>query len=354
MATPRFLGPNNGFIPQATGQVIAFMRDPKEFKLNEYVQYLQTDKPVAVYYRLQIDDLIRMPGDNFFVWADGADRPEGDWNQVRFEEIEFSCKRRNYPFRVGWVALETAKNSWKPLEVHTQRVMQQAMQNRTKRVMDLLQNSANWGTHVDTANSLNDGAGTWDLASDDPSDPQYNAIKKSLTRAAQIINLDTNAVVKPEDLVLVISPECARAMANSPEMHNYLREGPFSKSQLEGGENMNSRYGLPPSLYGFKIIIEDSMVITSNPAAADTGVTSGTRSRIKDDDSALLLSRKGGINGVNGAPSFSTVQLYFYELEAAVETFDDPKNKRQEGHVVDYFAEVLAAAPAGYLIENVL
>lgn len=358
MATPRFLSAFNGFIPQATGQVISYLRDPKKFKLAKYVQYIQTPATVGVYARIHRDDSVRVVTDNDFTWADGADRPQGDWNQLRFEWVEFSVKRRNYPFRIGQIALEQAKSAWKPLEHHLGMVTQQCYINRTNRIMTLGQTASNWQTngldHAKDANVLNGGAGKWDTASDDPSSPHYNAIKKTLATAARTVNLDTNGMVEPGDLQLVISPETAQAMANSAEIHNYLKFGPFSREQLEGGSNPNAIWGLPPNLYGLAdVIVDDTVYVSSRPLAAGT-YTSTARQYAKDATSAMLLSRKGGINGVYGAPSFSTFQLYWYKWEAAVEVYDDQENKRLNGNIVDAFAEVLAAPESGMLLTNVL
>jgi hypothetical protein len=352
--TLRHVGSHNGFIPEATGQAIAFSRSKDDFPLNRYCQYLPTPKPVGVYAKIDRDASPRVVSDADFVWADGADRPSGDWNQLRFEWVEFSVKRRNYSFRLGRMALE--HNEWKAKEHHVGMVTSQAMTNRTNRVVDLLETDSNWTSgHVDTANNLNGGAGKWDTASDQPGSPQYNAIRRTLMAAARKINLDTNAVVRPRDLVLLISPEAATAVANSAEIHNYMKYA-GGAAVIESKDNVNQEWGLPKSLYGFEVIVEDTPLVSTRPAAADTHSSmSGTRAYVKASDSAILMSRKGGINGAYGSPSFSTLQLYWlapYEL--SVFMFDDPRHERLEGHVTDAFAEVLASPESGYKINGIL
>lgn len=352
--TLRYLSTTGGFIPQATGQVISYIRTPSEFPINRYAQYIETPTTVGVYARIDRAQPARVVSDADFVWADGADRPSGDWNQLRFEWVEFSVKRRDYPFRVGNMALKNAKKSWSPLEQHTGMVAQQAMTNRTNRVVDLLETTSNWNDNVDSANSLNGGAGPWHEASDQPGSPSYNAIRKSLMRAANRINLKTNGVVQPKDLVLLVSPGLAEAMGNSAEMHNYIKFAVGQKA-IEDPGNVNQTWGLPAKVYGFDLVVENSPIVTSRPYAADTSTSlTETRAYCKSDDSAILMSRKGGINGNYGAPSFSTVQLYFYEWEMAVYSFDDPHHERHEGHVVEAYSEVLAAPESGYLITNTL
>lgn len=352
MATFRALSAYNGFIPAATGQVISYIRSPKDFKLNLYAQYIESPNTVGVYARMDRDQAVRVVTDADFVFADGADRPAGDWNQPRFKWVEFSVTRRDYPVRIGDMALKQARKTLKIQEHATGQVASQAMTNKTSRVMDLLETTANWGSNTDTANNLNGGAGKWNTASDQPADPNYNAIKKSLTQCFMRINRSTNAVVKPSDLVLVLNPELAISVANTAEIHNYLKFGPFSKSQLEDSNfNANMTWGLPPSLYGVELVIEDAPYVSSRPTAADAD---GTRAYAKATDSAILCSRKGGIDGNYGQPSFSTVQIYWYEWEMAVYSFSDPKHLRTDIHVTDAFSEQLAAPEAGFLIRSVV
>lgn len=353
--TLRYLSATNGFVPQATGQVISFIRDPKSFPLNKYVQYIQSPATVGLYAKIDRDQPARNVSDADYVWADGGDMPQGHANQLRFEWVEFACKRRAYSFTIGNIALEQAKGTWKPLEQHSGMTAQQAMTNRVNRVITLGETASNWNGNTDTATSLNGGAGRWDTASDDPSSGAYNAIKKSLMKAAEKVNLATNALVQPKDLVLVISPGLAQAIGNSGEIHNYLKYGPFSKAELEGPNNSNQNWGLPPSLYGFELIVDDTVRVSTRPGATETSsAQTGTRAYAKGDTSAILCSRKGGINGLYGAPNFSTFQLYFHKYELAVYTFDDPQNMRTKGAVVEMFAEVLAAPETGFYITGVL
>lgn len=352
--TQRYIGSHGGFIPAATGQIISYLRDPSRFPLNRYVQYLPSPKPVGVYAKMDRDSPVRVVNDADFVWADGSDRPNGDWNQLRFEWVEFSVKRRDYPTRLGRLALE--HNEVQAKEQHRGMVMTQAMVNRTNRVIDMLETDSNWLTgHVDSANALNGGAGKWDTASDQPSSPHYNAIRKTLFAAARKINLDTNTMVEPADLVLVISPEAAQAISNTAEIHNYVKYQ-ATKSDIDSKDNINERWGLPKHLYGFEVVVENTPIVNTRPQAADTHTNmSGNRSYVKASDSGLLVSRKGGINGVYGSPSFSTVQMYFLApYEAQVYEFDDPHNERLDMHVVDAYAEILAASEAGFKINNIL
>src|SRR5215831_10262407 len=61
MATPRYPGPLNVFVPQATEQVIAYLKKATQFKLREYTQWfgskdkMMTGKPLAGYWIYDTD-----------------------------------------------------------------------------------------------------------------------------------------------------------------------------------------------------------------------------------------------------------------------------------------------------------
>ncbi len=359
-AVPRYISPYNVALPQATGQVIQFIRNPDTFKLNEYVQLIESQGITGVYYVIDQDTPPRVVEDATFAWEDGADRPTGQWNQTSFVMQGFQCQRRCIPWRLGEQAINMAKSYWDVQATETAAASQQAMTLRTYRVMNLLQNAALWGNNTADAGTLNGygAGGTWDKASDDPADTgSYNAIKKSLLAALSFVVLQTNAAVRVDDMRLVISPELAEIMAASAEITNYVKFGPYSKASLEGSdEAFIERWALPPRLYGVKLVIEDAVRVTDRPAAGKgtIGLTTTNRVYVKSINSAILCSRPGGLDGAPGSKSFSTFQVYWYENLMNVEAFWDNHNKRVEGSVVEQFCEVLAASPAGFLVTNVV
>jgi hypothetical protein len=355
--TPRYLSSTSGFVPQATGQVISYIRRPDKFAVNRYAQMIESPATVGLYAQVDRDTPARIVSDAEFAWEDGADRPNTPYNQLSWNWVPFTIYRRDYMTKLGDQALELAKDSWKPLEQHTGALAQQAMTNRTNRVITLGQNTANWGNNTADANTLNGGRGTWDRASDDPQDASYNAIKRALMEALKRVVLATNACVSIKDLRLIVSPGLAEAMANSAEIHNYMKFAAHARQVLEGKEPLevsNEQWGLPVHLYGIELIVEETPIVTDRPSAGTgTGTSvSSNRTFAKGDTSAIICSRVGGIDGIYGSQSFSTFQLYFYEYNLAVEVFKEPKHRYTEVHVVEQFQEVLAAPESGFLITN--
>lgn len=362
MATLRYFSGYNGFIPQATGQVIAYVRNPKKFRINQYVQYVETPVVKGAYYVLGRDMPARIPSDNgtagpdFLVWADSADRPNGDWNKPVFKLEDFTTIRRDVPSKVGWITRDMASaGGLKLIEFQSAAMAQQMMTVRTRLAITALENTSNWpSSHVLSANTLNGGRGTWAGASDDPNHPQYNAIKRSLMNALKIIQLDTNSQVSQEELVVVVSPDCAIEISQSPEVLNYIRESPAALAQVLGHtENINQRYGIPEMLFGWKFVVEDAVEVVQFDNSVGTEATAN-RKFIKNATSAVIVSRPGGLDGEYGAPSYSTCQIYHYDGLLKVSAFDEPKHEYTDLHVEENIAIEIAAGYAGMLVPGVI
>jgi hypothetical protein len=359
MTTPRYPSATNLFIPSATGQVIGFIRKPGQFKLLEYAQLVKSTRenglgqPVCLFTTIDPDEPIRVVTDQEYAWEDGDKAPEGSNQSVNFNTTEVRMFRRAYPYRLGEQIVGTAV-LFPVLPVYRSIAVAKAMTNKTKRVWNYLDNASNWGSFTADCNVLNGGRGKWGTASATEGSPYYLAIKRSITAALQQVNLNTNAIVKEDDLKLVIAPQLAIAGANSAEITDYMKSSPFSKMVQEGRERgRNSKYGFPDYYGGVECIVEDAPVDTARPNSSGTADTT-SRNYIKAASNAVLLSRKGGLEGVEGAPSFSTLQIYYWKYELAVEEQHDSWNKRYEGRVVDQFKEVLASARSGYDITGCL
>lgn len=359
MTTPsvRFLSSTNGFIPKATGQAISYIKKESKWPLKDYCQFIESPATQGVYAIIDRDSPVRVVTDSEFAFEDGAESPTTNYNGLAFAWVPFVVWRRAYASMLGWQAIDMAKDSWKPLQHLTGSLLSVAYTNRTNRVVTLLQNPANWGQNTADVNTLNNGAGTWDQASDDPASVHYNAIKKAILESVRQITLQTNGIVGMEDLRLLLSPGLAQAMANTAEIHNYLKNNSAaSLPNLEGEKRFREKWGLPSMIAGLPIIIEDSVIVGDRPASgvgAGTNVSSN-RTFIKSDTSAVILSRQGGIDGDYGSPSFSTLQLYWYEFAAAVYAFSEMENFRERVMVVDQFQEILAAPESGFLLTNTL
>ena len=358
-----FFGEFNAFVPEATGQAIMFARDSKNFLINDYAQLIETKKTVGLYYRIGVDAFVRNVNDKENIWKGGTRRDIGDYNGVKFDTVEFQTERRYERFVLDWKLIEQA--DIKVLDVESLAARNRIMTARTQRAITLLETTGGWGNNTATANDLNGGRGFWDTASADDGSGNYLAIKRTLDTVGSRINLYTNGAVNFRNkgvLRLLISPNAALKISQSPEIHSYLKESPFAMAQVKGREpGQNAQYGLPDQLYGWDILVEDASTVTERDSssaaigseASVTGASPGRR-YIKSDNSAVVLSRVGGLDGMASSSNFSTLQLYWYGKELEMETFDDAENRLTRGYVTEEIQEVLAAPASGWLITNIL
>ncbi len=356
-----YLSPYSGYLPQATNQVIEYIRKPSEFALNRYAQYIEAPAPVFTWPYVDPDQPVRIVNEAEFAWEDGAPRPSGNANLLSYKWIPGRAFRRSYPWSLGDQAIEFTKKftNMDPKAQQAGQVASQAMTNRTNRVVNLMETGSNWSGNTATANALNGGAGKWSGASDDPANAAYLAIKKALLGAAKIVTLGTNARVRIRNMQIVLSPGAAVLMSETGEIYNYIKYGVSGGLAPQEGtdRDMSELWGLPPKLYGFEVEVEDSPIVTvyANASGTVANIVTGTGGRnwIKSDTTCFVVTRVGGIDGAYGAPSFSTVQVYFVGPQMALFEFHDTRDQRVQGFVDEQFLEVLAAPAAGYLITSI-
>lgn len=359
-ATLSFAGGYNGYLPEVSGQVVGYILKEADFAFKDYVQLVPTNKNQGVFTRLDRDQPVRRNASITNVWKDGDYRPSGENNAVRFIEDRYRCERYYYGWRLGYQAIDmTDFFELKP--VHMDNAISQALLDLSARIVTILEASASWASgNVVAANTLNEGAGMWDTASNDQNSPNYLAIFRTLQGAARIIDLQTNGKISPNDLVTVINPDAARILARTPEIQDYCRSSPEAKEILSRGLDPQwTMYGLPRSYRGYKFVVERAVQVTGNPAADGTEATltdnGGTRGYLKAKTSAAMISRPGGISGgVPGAPSYSTLQVWHEGPLTQVEAFDEPKHRLVEGGVTVNTAEKVSSTVSGVLISNVL
>src|SRR5262249_43183871 len=153
--------------------------------------------------------------------------------------------------------------------------------HRTIRMLNKLTTSANWGSNTDTATGA--GGGRWSAATS--STP---FIMKGLEKAFSTITVATNGVVQPKDLQLVISPALATVMSQTDEIHNYIKGSPYSYAGLTFTQQIG-QWGLPPTLYGVNVVIENTVRVTSKKGATRSA------SFAMPQDMALLMARPDGL-----------------------------------------------------------
>src|SRR4051794_6370481 len=98
--TMRSIGPFNGLLPEPTGVLVAFLRDPSAFPYLQYTQLIPTEEAQFRYFLLNYDEPHRVPRENDYVWAYGDYRPTGKGFSVQGEWTETRTNRWDFPYTV--------------------------------------------------------------------------------------------------------------------------------------------------------------------------------------------------------------------------------------------------------------
>lgn len=358
-----FVAPSatNGYLPVATGQVIAFVRKKKHFKtLNSIVQYTPSTKPTGVYAKLDRDNGVRVSNENQFVWADGADLPSTAYFTSRFTTGNFSTVRRAYPWSVGGQAQNNAE-LWNPKLSHMMEAISLALTFRTLRLFRLLETSGTWGGNTDTATNL--GGGKWDAGT--VAAPYF---KKGVLAVAAAINSATNGIVEIDQLVMVVNRNDAIKIGASAEIMDFMKSSVHTKQMIEDPfGKVNEQWGLPAKYQGVRIVVSTEPKVTEVMNASGSEATTN-RALIKSSDSIVFCTVPGALDSELSEKSYSTVQIFHYpsvkaasEGKADGETSNDGDgllevkgqydqwNEKWLGAVVEQTSEHVAAPMSGYL-----
>jgi hypothetical protein len=320
--------------------VIDYARNTKDFVVNQYAQVVPTKKLAGYYLKMTVEEAGRIQETDLanFVWPDGQPSPEFNNGTESFNFLPFECLRYAYGFNLGDLTIDQA--SWDILAQHASIKARQAMTARTQLAVTALTTAANYdATHALNVTLIAGNTGNWAQSTTARQD-----IKRSLITASELILDDTLSAVDLNDLVLVVSSSLAGAMSESQEIVDHIKGSPDALAQVRGElPGQNAMYGLPAKLYGIPVVVEKTRKVTSRKGAAAT-----TRASIFGSTVAVLCSRPGGLIGVSGAPSFSTLTIFAQE-EMSVESRRDNDNRRTVGRCIDCIVAKVTAPASGVL-----
>jgi hypothetical protein len=346
MADSNIGGGLSTFVPtfsEATGLIqVEFTRNVKSFALNRYTKLVPVTTTSGYYLKINSDEAVRIVNENDFRWAYGEDRPTGVNND--FDFAPFSTRRFEKGFHIPY---ETAKvAAWEIVAQHARSRATQMMTLRTHRALSTLTTAGNWTASVNyfaTFNALSGLSTTNGVLEGNSTDKPYSA--RLFQTAIEKILINTGGAVQPSDLIAVMGPTTAHKMSRTEELKDLIK---YTQGvQLMQGAGSYSRYGLSPNLFGINdIVIEDAVKVTNQKGATRAA------SYMLGDGAVLFLSRPGGLVGVEGGGNFATCSHFVYE-DMTVETFDDPKNRRNTGSIVDNGVFELTAPLAGLYVANI-
>ena len=364
--TMRAIGPFNGTLPEPTGMIVGFMRDPSTFPYLTYTQLVPAPDIQFMYAKINSDDPARLTDLNKFAWGYDDYRPTGKGFAVQAEWLHDRTQRWDFPYTIGNETLRI----WGKAGINVRGLYDEVRAghlalHRASRAVSAL-TSATWTGATNTVAGLVSAGAYWDkstgqdLSSADAPLPNFAVIKKTCNRVKRKIHLASNGAVGRNQMYMVIPPIVAEAISESGEMFEALKQWQTGKEliDLPAGVSKNVEdWNLPPRYAGFWIVVEDTSRVYINQKA-DGSVADVTVSSQKDylmnTDTVYFVSRPGGFDGVAGGKSFSTLQLWHHNGEARVEAFSEPKHDLIEGHVVAEDKFVVPTTVAAYQVTDVL
>ena len=338
---------SNSFVPaydQSAKLVVGYSRNWKEFPVNRLCTISPVDKPTGYYLRLKPEALGRNINSPYsYAWPDGQPCPIQVENAQDFDFVQYYTQRYAKTFPVGY---NTEANAvWDIVKSQSDVLANQMMTMRAMQFYSVLGTSGNYtSSNTDTATNL--GGGFWSAGT---STNRY--IQKTLMAASRAIIKNTMNGVKLQDLVLVIGPTIADAMARSAEIADYVAQSPDASKFLEFDvwNQQNRLWGLPSSLYGIQLCVDETV-----EEVAKIGGTS-SKSFVQGDANAFLITKQGALSGQAGGSAFSSIHMFTKsDEEMALDVIDDPLNKRRVIRLVDTWQFKLVAQESAYLITNIL
>lgn len=317
-------GQNNVYIPshEATNNlIVGFSRAPSTFAINRWCQIIPVTHEVGRFMRIAPENAGRrtlLSGEDQF-WADGHARPTNHTDMEKFEFDAYQTRRYNFGFNIGGITQEQA--SWDIIQSETEDHAQQAMTLRTILATAVATDVTNYvSQNTDTVANILGTAG----AGLNQATVANVYIKRTLNHMANRVHLNTWGVVKPQQMRIVMNPNSAQRLAETQEVHSYIKESRFSEPELIGGRMTTNNWGLPASLYGFEIVIEDAVYNDTRKTAG--GQVNTNMQYVWPDNVLGFFSRIGGVTGKLGK-NFSSVAC-FMKTEMKVGTCYESWNER--------------------------
>ena len=338
--------PTNIYIAsaQATGGlVVSHSRNPDDFPFTEYVKYMSVDKTKGFYKFYRAENAARISQDMGarYSWPHGGIRPTGFDAPELFRDQSYETFRISFPY--GHSEAEVEQADFDILAHSRAMVAQQLMTYRGVLISTALQN-ADWSTYGNTSTATALSGGLWDAAT-----AENAYISLGLTKAIQSVKRATLGVAKFKDYRVVMNPNTAAKLGHSQEMHALYKQSVFAAALTERDAKLFNEYGIPPVVAGLKIVVDDTVRITSKDGASS--LSSGYTI---PDGKIYIVTRPGGIESTSGNIATSTVTMFYYKDEMTVFEKHDKDNERYTGTVTQDVDIQIIDPRCGFEITSVL
>lgn len=325
--------------------IVDFARNVNQFPVLKYTQIQPVKKILGLWLEMTVEEAGRILNTDLsdFNWPDGQDAPIGLDETESFQFKTFRCERKLFKAAIGDLTRDNAE--WDIIANHASIKARQAMTARTQMAVNRIFNTSLYpSNHVIDVNAT--FGAKWNAAT-----TANLVIRKSLNLAVQRIIDDTLGAVSSKDLVLVMSDNVARAVAESQEFADYLKGSPDAlgalRYQFRDEEVAPKNFGLPRRLYGLEVIVDDTRKVTTKKGATKT------ISPVLPANMAAVVARPGALEVPYSPVAFSTCTFFAFQ-EMNVENVYDQINKRTLVRIIETYDCVLTAPASGVILTNLV
>lgn len=345
-------GPTNQYVPSydtAMNLIVNYGRNPKDYAVNDIVKIYNVDKQIGFYAKMDPNEYGRVfSNPDRYLWPDGQPLGQGPQELQGSTFPSYFAQRRAVFATLGDMTVE---QSVIPQIAQQQSVLaNKLMLIRTNAVYNAAFNTNNLlANNIASATQL--GGGTFDNAT-----ASNNYIQKTFLAVATQVAKATYGAVKRWNLTCVMSPPTAMRIAASQEIRDTIvRQEMASKEVLEGGRD-NWTYGLPPSLYGVKILIDDACENLGPRAPLNSDAANPVFPANSTPTYSLLFIVRQGDMEVDGpvATDFSSLGVFMLKGQEMVsEVYDFPWDKYKRLQLWETYAVNVVASECTFVVTSI-
>lgn len=339
-------GGNDTYVPalELSGNLtVAFSRNVQDYAINKYSRVTPVKIPVGPYLYFNPLDQTRMPNRPYGSrWAPGTVAPTGFHNTLGFEVRTYRTERYRESVTLDERSVQIA--NWDVQKKHTESLAQKLMTNRSYAMATLVTTAGTYpAANTATATALAGGV----LSGGTTADPR---IKVAFDEAAMVIQAGTNGTIRFGNLGVVMNAKTAQKLSRTREIREYMMQSQYAKDMVSyenQGLTRTNLYGLPPVLYGYKVVVEDLFWNVNNKGAAADASTAVF------PDNVIVMFHKDGDSDTDAMNMNYSSFHQFVREDMVVEAFPDPRSRLLEFTVTDEFQAKDVAPVSAFLITGV-
>lgn len=322
------VSPGNVHINVALSNLLVDLsRDRARKPLNTISPALTVDKLSNYFWKLEDYEAFRISNidDDAFPAKKGAGEPAG--MEMKSDTDTYQCKQYALKSDIPYLMAQNADFDIERRK--SELVYHNLYWRKAKRTIALLSSTAD----------MNNGAsgGVWTASS-----TTNKYIQKAIQDAVQAINLATYSCLDPGNLWLLINPNVAKDIAQSPEMIELIRYQAGDRF-LQGLSPFSNApgYGVPAVLFGVNVMVCEFAFNSAKEGASDSAAY-----MLGNTVAVLINSEPPGLQTMN------TITTFEFQ-PPTVMTFDIPWEHRRSLQVLNTYDIKVTAKNSGRIITGV-